>query len=236
MTDYEWAQVYSYILQFEQEGLVTRTFRRLDTAQQQVIIQAILDEAIAKGPTQLNIKQVAERAGVSVGSLYTYFRSREGVLNFAIEMCVRLVTGAMEEYGPVIAAMPLREALATYLSSGVEWSRTLAGLLTFFARAAYHGDPALTDRVVTPVANSMREAVQKILTQAAARGEIRPDLDMEATVRVVNTLLVAVGDAQLLPYLNNYFQVTGGDVSPEQVQAALIELILHGIGAPGGKE
>ncbi len=232
MTDYEWVQVHSYILQFEQEGLVTRTFRRLDMAQQQVIIQAILDEAIAKGPTQLNIKQVAERAGVSVGSLYTYFRSRDGLLTFAIEMCVRLVTGAMEEYGPAIAALSLREALATYLSSGVEWGRTLAGLLTFFARAAYHGDPALADRVVAPVATSMLETVKEILAQAAARGELRPGLDMEATARVVNTLLTVVGDAQLLPYLNNYFQVTGGDVSPEQVQTALVELVLHGIGTP----
>jgi len=230
MAEYEWLQVHTYILQFEQEGLVTRTFRRLDTAQQQAIIQAILDEAIAKGPTLLNIKQVAARAGVSVGSLYTYFRNREGLLTFAIEMCVRLVTGSLSEYSPSIAALPLREALAAYLGGGIEWGQTLAGLLTFFARAAYHGDPALADRVVAPIATAMHETVHDILVQAAARGELRPDVDLEAAARVVNTLLTAAGDAQLLPYLNNYFQVIGGDVTPERMQAALIELVLHGIG------
>ena len=77
----------------------------------------------------------------------------------------------------------------------------------------------------------MREMVHDMLTQAAARGEIRADIDLEATARTIYALLVAVGDSQLLPYLNAYFQVTGDDVSPERAQAAAMALILNGIGA-----
>ena len=139
----DWTQIHTHILQFEQEGLVTRTFRRLDPERQQAILNAILDEAIEKGPTSLNIKQVAERAGVAVGSLYTYFGSREGLLDFAIELCVRYMTDAFNSYRPYLLALSLRQALAAYLTGGVEWSRTQTGLVQFFVRAAYHhGDPA----------------------------------------------------------------------------------------------
>jgi len=55
------------ILELEKKGLVTRTFRRLDSDRQQAIITAILDEAGETGPQDLNIKRVAERAGVSTG-------------------------------------------------------------------------------------------------------------------------------------------------------------------------
>jgi TetR/AcrR family transcriptional regulator len=219
----DWTQFYTYILQLEQEGLVTRTFRRLDPERQQAILSAILDEAAERGPAALNIKQVAGRAGVSVGSLYTYFPNREGVLAFAVELCVRFVTDSFNEYRPFLAALPLREGLAAYLGGGLEWSRMYIGLLKLFVRAAYHGDPELADALV-------REMVGDMLAAAAERGELRPGVDMEAATRIVHALTIAVGDSQLLPYLNTYLQVTGDEVTEERALAALTDLILYGIG------
>ncbi|HSR29580.1 MAG TPA: TetR/AcrR family transcriptional regulator [Anaerolineae bacterium] len=226
----DWTQIHTYILHLEQEGLVTRTFRRLDPERQQMILDAILDEAVEKGPTALNIKQVAERAGVSVGSLYTYFPNREGMLAFAIQVCVRIVTDAFDEFRPLLLAMPLREALAAYLVGGIEWSRMYTGLLRLFARAAYHGDPELADTLVRPIATVLRELVRDMLIQAGERGEIRQDVDLEATARLVHALTIAADDSQLLPYLNTYFQVVNERVAPERMVEALISLVLHGIG------
>ena len=230
MTTSEWEKIHTHILRLEQQGLVTRTFRRLDSERQQAVITAILDEANEHGPTSINIKRVAERAGVSIGSLYQYFNNREGLLAFTVELCVRLTTDAFNEYRPMLSAMPLREALAAYLIGGLEWGQTQMGLVQFFARAAYHGDPALAESVVRPIANVMREMVHDILAQAAARGEIRADVDMEATARVINALMTAMGDCQLLPYLNTYFQVSDKKMPPERVLEAMLDLVLRGIG------
>jgi TetR/AcrR family transcriptional regulator len=235
MTLSDWTQIHTHILELERRGLVTRTFRRLDPDRQQAILHAILDEAVEKGPASLNIKEVAGRAGVSVGSLYQYFGNREGLLAFAVELCARWMTDIFDEYRPMLAAMPLREALAAYLLGGIEWSQTQVGLVQFFARAAYHGDPELAESVVRPVADVMRETVREILAQAAARGEVRADVDLEAAARVVNALLIAVGDSQLLPYLNTYFQVMDKEMSPERILEATLALILQGIG-PEKKE
>jgi AcrR family transcriptional regulator len=227
----DWTQIHTHILQLEQEGLVTRTFRRLDPERQQAILQAILDEALVQGPTGINIKRVARRAEVSVGSLYAYFFNREGLLTFTIELCVRFMNDTFQSYGPFLIALPLRDALTGYLSGGVEWSRTQAGLVQFFARAAYQGDEDLAQRVVRPIADTLLEMVRDILSQAVARGEIRADVDLEASTRIVHALMIAVGDSQLLPYLNTYFQVTDEEISPERALEALLTLVLHGIGA-----
>lgn len=226
----DWTQFYAYILQLEEEGLVTRTFRRLDPERQEAILEAIVDEAVARGPTALNIKEVAARAGVSVGSLYTYFPDREGMLAFAVELSRRFVTDAFEQYRPYLAAMPLREALIAYLSGGIEWSRGYAALVRLFARAAYHGDPELSEQLVAPIATLLRDMVGDILAAAVERGEVRPDVDLEAATRMVHALTIAVGDSQLLPYLNTYFQVTGEDVTEDRALGALIDLVLYGIG------
>ena len=208
---------------------MTRTFRRLDSACQQAVINAILEEATEKGPASLNIKEIARRADVSVGSLYQYFPNRDGLLDFAIELCVRYMTELFEMSRPYLKAMPLREALNAYLTVGIEWGKTEVGLVRFFGRAAYQGDPDLAERVVRPVAEMMRRIVFELLEKAAQRGEIRAEADLEATSRLVNGLMLLVGDSQMLPYLNTYFQITDEKVSPERILETLVEFILKGL-------
>jgi TetR/AcrR family transcriptional regulator len=225
------SELQRYVLQFEQEGLVRRTFRRLDPERQQAILAAIIEEAGERGPGAMNIKQVAQRAGVSVGSLYQYFGDRDTMLSFAIELCVRYTVEAFDQYLPTMAAMPLREALSAYLVGGIEWSREQAGFLTLFARAAYQGgDADLAQRLVVPIAATLRKMIEEMLAQAVARGEIRPDVDLEATSRLIHALLIAVGDSTLLPYLNHYFQINDPALSNERLLNAMLDLILNGIG------
>lgn len=229
MHNSDWPQLSSYFLLFEQEGRITRTFRRLDPQRQEAILSAILDEATQRGPGSMNIKSVAQRAGVSVGSLYQYFGSRDRMLDFAIELCARYTVDSFNQYLPYLAAMPLRQALEAYLSGGLEWSKTQAGLIQFFARAAYQGDPGLAERLVMPIAEAMRGMVQAILEGAARRGEIRPGVDVHSAARLINAVMIAVGDSQLLPYLNNYFQVFDPALPGERALEALFDLVLNGV-------
>ena len=230
MTISDWRQIHAHILELEEEGLVSRTFRRLDPSRQQAILRAILDEAVERGPTSINVKRVAERAGVSVGSLYTYFRNREGLLTFAVELCVRFIVDDLGQFRSLLSSLRLRDAMKAYVIGGIEWSQTQLGFVQFFARAAYLGDPEVADRVVKPVSATFREMVEEILTRALSRGEIRPDVDFEATTRIVNALTTVVVDSLLLPHLNGYLQVSAPEMPQARILDALLDLICRGIG------
>jgi len=232
----EWTAIHTHILALEEAGLITRTFRRLDPGRQQAILQAILDEAIEVGPTAVNVKNIAARAEIAVGSLYNYFGSRENLLAFTVEICTRYVLDMFEAFQPYLVAMPLREALAGYLQGGLEWSETQAGLVQFFVRAAYQGDEALYPGCVEPIAEMMLDIVREMLARAVARGEVRPEVDLEAAARLINATLLAVGDSQLLPYLNRYLRVTDDDVPFERIVEALLDLILGGIMVEGAEQ
>ena len=226
----EWSQIHTHILQLEQAGLVTRTFRRLDPERQEAVLSAILAEAIEKGPTSLNIKQVAARAEVSVGSLYQYFGSRDGLMAFTVALCGQYIQDTFAQYRDVLVALPIRDGLAAYLLGGVYWGETQKALMQFFGRAAYHGESELQESIVRPLATQMRELVTEMLSAAQARGELRPDLDVDTNARIINTLMIALGDAQLLPYLNVYYQVYDEKTSPEKVVEVLLQLVLGGVG------
>jgi TetR/AcrR family transcriptional regulator len=229
-------ELQAQILELEKSGVVTRTFRRLDPERQEAVVNAILEEAAEKGPGAISIKQVAERAEASVGSLYQYFGSRSGLMQFAVKFVARSVVALFNLSKPYLARMPLREALKSYLTVGVEWGKIQGGLVRFIARAAYQGDPELSESVVRPIATVMRETTRDMLVQAAARGELRPDVDVEATSRVVNALMIALGDAQMLPYLNIYYQVTDCDVTPDRLLDAALDLIMVGVAPAKGKK
>jgi AcrR family transcriptional regulator len=224
------------ILAYEQRGLVTRTFRRLDPDRQEAIIHSILAEAAQHGPANLNVKRVAEGAGVSVGSIYQYFGSRDGLLAFSIELVVDSMTDLFEQARFYLSQMPLSESLGAYIQGGVEWSQAQEGSLQFFARAAYHGDPELRATVVDPIAAEMLATTREMISQAQARGELRPDIDLEAAARLVHALTVVIGDAVLLPHLNAYFQITAPDMPLERVFTALIDLLKRGLAASDQSE
>lgn len=225
----EWSQIQAYILKFEQDGLVTRTFRRLDPERQQVIVQATLDEAAEKGPTAINIKQVAKRAGVAVGSLYQYFNNRDGLMAFSTALTVSLLTDAFSMFRPFLVEMPLKDALRAYLSGGMEWSQTMQGLILFYGRAAYTGDPALAETVVRPVAVAMRETMLEMLTAARTRGELRQGLELEAAARAVNAWVIALADSQMLPYLNTYFQISDEAAIFDHVLETALSILEKGL-------
>lgn len=229
MTLDDYTEIAPLLVALERDGLVTRTFRRLDPDRQTAVIRAIFDEASEIGPSALNIKRVAERAGVAVGSLYQYFGSRNGLLDFAVELVTRAVAAAFQQYRPLMAQLPLREALKAYGEGALEWARSSPGFVAFFARAAYGGDPALRERVVRPVASALLGMMEEALRAAEARGELRPGADAPAAARALYAQTIALYDPILLPYLNTYFQVYDGDFPAERTLRAALEITLNGI-------
>lgn len=217
------------ILELEKKGLVTRTFRRLDPDRQQAVINAILAEAGETGPQDLNIKRVAERAGVSTGSLYQYFTNRDNLLAFATELATRSTIQLFESYRPYMGQVPLKDMLPMYISSGIDWTETQLGFARFFASAAYHGDPQYSESVVRPIAVVMRAMVDDMLRAAIERGELRDGVDVEAVSRVLHTLTIAVGDGMIFPQLMNYYQLIDEDMSPERIYSAMTDMVMNGI-------
>jgi AcrR family transcriptional regulator len=217
----------------EKEDSVTRTFRRLDPERRQAVLDALFEEAAEKGPGRLNIKQVAERSGASIGSLYQYFGSRENLVRFLIKIVVRSMIELLRMGAAVYKGMPVRQALRSYLIDGIRISQSQKTLTKFLTLSAYQGDEEIGKTVVLPIATEMRETIRDLLGAGVARGELRPDIDLEAASRAVNVLLIALGDSQLTPNLNSYFQVSDKDVPFERTLDVSLDMILNGLDGKG---
>lgn len=213
----------------ENEDSVTRTFRRLDPEKRQAVLDALFEEAAEKGPARLNIKQVAERSGASIGSLYQYFGSRENLVRFFTKIAVDSMIALLRMCAPAYKGMPVRGALRSYLVEGIRICQSQKTLTKFLTLSAYQGDEEIGRTVVRPIAVVMRESVRDLLKAGIDRGELKSDIDLEAVSRAVNVLLIGLGDSQLVPNLNTYFQVSDKDVPFERTLDAGLDMILRGL-------
>jgi len=125
--------------------------------------------------------------------------------------------------------MPVRQALRSYLIDGIRISRSQKSITKFLTVSAYQGDEQIGESVVKPIAVVMREVVREMLKDGIIRGEIRPDIDLEAASRTVNVLLIALGDSQITPYLNIYFQVTDKDVAFDRTLETALDILFQGL-------
>ncbi len=213
----------------ENEESVTRTFRRLDPEKRQAVLDALFEEAAEKGPGRLNIKQVAERSGASIGSIYQYFGSRDNLVRFLVKIAVGSMVELLRASMLSLRNLPFREALRCYIVEGVKYSQSQKSLTRFLTLSAYQGDEDIGKTVVLPIAVVMRETVRDLLKAGMARGELRPDIDLEAASRAVNVLTIGLGDSQITPYLNTYFQASDKDVPFERTLEAGLDMIMRGL-------
>lgn len=227
------AHLSATVLELERAGRLTRTFRRLDPERQLAVIEAILGAAAEAGPDGAAVRDIAARAGVSVGSLYKYFPDRGGMVEVAAEIAGSALSAELRQYRDVMAQLPLREGLEAYVLVGVEWSRGHEDLLRLFARAAYQGDVGLGDAIVAPVAGELFAMVRAMLSAARDRGETAAGLDVDAAAHFVHALTVSLGDCRLLPHIDHYYLLLG-DASLEERAAQLAEFVVAAVSNAGG--
>jgi AcrR family transcriptional regulator len=235
---------HDFLTELEGRGLVTSTFVRLDEERRGLVLAAMLDESARSGPERLGIKEVARLAGIPVGSLYQYFGDRESLARFAALYLARKLSAELESCIPYLEAMPLRDALAAYLSYGIEWSVKEAASLRSFVAAAYRGAPLgspfeeesggsgedwYVESLIRPVSAAMQEVVRRAFAAAAARGELRDGLDVEAAARLANVLMIAVGDARMMPRLDEYYRLSEPGTTTEASVARTVDFICRSV-------
>ena len=63
----------------------------------EAILEATLQVLVAAGPARLTTTRVAERAGVSVGTMYQYFPNKQALLYAVTERYLDVVAGSVEQ-------------------------------------------------------------------------------------------------------------------------------------------
>jgi AcrR family transcriptional regulator len=134
------------------------------------------------------VREIAEKAGVGVGTVYRHFPQRShlvaAVFRREIDACADAAPALAAEHGP-------GEALARWMQRYAAFIGAKRGLAT----ALHSGDPAF-DALPAYFEQRLRPALRTLLDAAAAAGEARADVDPDELLGAVGSLCMRVRDDQ----------------------------------------
>ena len=131
-------------------------------------------------------KEIADLAGVGVGTLYRHFPQRSDLVKAVFQ---REVDACADAAPALAAAHAPGEALARWLRRYTEFLATKRGLAT----ALHSGDPAF-EALPGYFAQQLGPALGALLEAAAASGEIRPDVGATDLLYAVANLSLPAAD------------------------------------------
>ncbi len=129
------------------------------------------------------VREIAEKAGVGLGTLYRHFPQRADL----IAAVFRREIDACADAAPILAAErePF-EALAGWMQRYAGFVATKRGL----AQALHSGDPAF-DNLPGYFDRRLRPALRTLLEAATAAGEVRADVDADELISAVASLCMS---------------------------------------------
>ncbi len=137
------------------------------------IFEATIQVLLANGPDSITTLQIAERAGVSVGSLYQYFPNKSALLAAVVKRHVGEVVDHTIGACRAVHGKDIREMCAAMMSAFVEAKTRRPEV----SRALYLPSAAVNaDAIVKEESIRCARAVQEMLETARDAGFAQPQL------------------------------------------------------------
>ena len=137
-------------------------------------------EVFRKSGVDAPVREIADRAGVGLGTVYRHFPQRSdlivAVFQTQVDTCARAASALAGKYEPA-------EALARWLQRYVDFLTTKRGLAT----ALHSGDPAYA-ALPAYFDEHLHPALQGLLNTAVAVNALRGDIEAEELLRAVASL------------------------------------------------
>ena len=189
------------------------------------LLTAALDLFVEKGYAATRVEEVARRAGVSKGTLFLYFASKEELFKAVVRenLSVRFPQWSiLLDQFPGTAAELLRYAMGQWWSMVGD---TKASGISKLMMSEASNFPELAEFYHREVIEPGNALIRRILQRGVARGEFRP-LDLQYGVHTVLAPLM-----YLVVWKHSFGAciAQGSPLVPEAYLNAQIDILLHGL-------
>jgi AcrR family transcriptional regulator len=158
----------------------------------QAIIDAALDEFIARGFAATRLDDVAKRAGVAKGTIYLHFKDKESMFEELIRTAIVPLVGRLG--GPPSPGGSVRDALEGFARMFIqEVATTRRGDIVRLIVAEGPRFPAIADFYYREVISRGLAAMRALIELGIARGEIRqPELARFPQIVVAPAIIAVI--------------------------------------------
>ncbi|MDD4573418.1 MAG: TetR/AcrR family transcriptional regulator, partial [Sphaerochaeta sp.] len=200
-----------------------KTFDHLPVEKQQLILSTATEEFAQCGYEKANINVIAEKAGVSIGSLYRYFSSKEDLFLKTVHEGTLFLSSTLE---PIISSdQPILEKLRSIIHAIQTTSREHQSLIKLYSEMTSVGNRALAQRLSNEIETISAEAYAKLLKDGQDRGEVRKEMDPRLGAFFLDNLFMSLQFSYVNGYYIQRFRTYAGETIIEQDEKVAREMV-----------
>lgn len=206
------------------------TFDRIKPEKREHILRTAAQEFAASGYSATSINTVADKCGISIGSMYSYFKSKEDLFMTIVEYSREVMIDALNQ----VAAEP--GDLYAKLTKLVHIIQTLTPqyreLNQIYIDLATEGLTHLSSRLSMEMESYTAEVYHTIMEQARQEGVIADDVDEGVAILCIDNIITLTQFAYSSNYYRERMKIYAGEEifeTPERLAQGIIRFIHRGL-------
>jgi len=207
------------------------TWANLDATRRERVLHAAMAEFGRHGYSGGSLNVIAREAGVAKGSLFQYFDDKFDFFAHVAEYTSLRVYAAMEPFlGEPDPSTSFVDHFVDLVDLWIGYMAAHPLERAVTAATTMELDPAVRRAVREPVHRLYAKGVRPLLEEAVARGEFRPDADLDALLSLLVLVLPHLALAPFEPGMDAALELHGTDGATRAERARrLIETLLAGV-------
>lgn len=185
------------------------TFDKTTAERRQRVIDVAVSEFATRGYSATNINDIAKKAGISIGAMYSYFASKEdlflAVVNTAYTLLETVLNEVRANYTDIF------EMLAGLLAASREYALRYPELNQIYLDLTTQGLSQMASRLSNKLESITVRLYRDVIRQAKERGQIAEGIDEEAAAFYIDNTFVMYQFSFSVDYYKERMKIFLGD-------------------------
>lgn len=185
------------------------SYDRISQEKKDRILSVALEEFATKGFNNANTNVIAEKAGISVGSLFKYFENKENffltIVNYGVSQIEAVLSSIVASEDNLLAK------IETILRTILEHSRTNENIVKLYNEMTSEGNSDLIKRLSSDMETISAEAYYQVISQAKAAGEVAKDIDEKVFAFALDNLFMSLQFSYASEYYKERMKIYIGE-------------------------
>lgn len=174
------------------------TFDKIRADKRRRLLQQAARLFAARGFAGTDIAELAARAGVSKGSIYTYFESKDDLYLYVCRD--GLARSRRAVYGELDPSWDVYRQIDHIFRSGVRFARAEPEYVVLYINVASPGMGRFAAELTLEVERFTAEHLRALIRRGLDDGIVRPDVDVDVAAFAINSIYITLLESLVSPH------------------------------------
>jgi len=207
----------------KQEKYYKDTFEKISDEKRKTILEAAVIEFSSKGFNAANINIIAKKAGISIGSMYQYFDSKENLFLTAIDEGYRIIEHSLSEINLIHGTV--FDKLEEIIKHIQKYSREFSLLNQLYLEATTQGMADMSKKLSLKMETISSGFYKEALVSSMKKGIIDPAISIDTASFCIDNILLLLQFSYSTEYYKERMNIFAGKNSQNQDEKIRKEIL-----------